>query len=170
MKRATLLATVFCAASIVATSSAQAADTPDQAAIKKILNDGCAAFVNGDSKGAISLYLSNYPKFMVFDIAPPREKNYDQVKAFNDQMLAATDGKPTCVYEEINPVILTPTYAYSTAILHSTGKLKNGSSFDFRERATDVWKKVKGEWKVMHEHNSVPVDVMTGKADLTVAP
>jgi ketosteroid isomerase-like protein len=48
--------------------------------------------------------------------------------------------------------------------------LKGGASFDFNERTTDIYKKVDGTWRVMHEHNSVPVDIITGKADLLSTP
>jgi ketosteroid isomerase-like protein len=48
--------------------------------------------------------------------------------------------------------------------------MKDGKSFHFRERSTDLWKKVDGKWRVMHEHNSVPVDVITGVADLESKP
>jgi ketosteroid isomerase-like protein len=37
-------------------------------------------------------------------------------------------------------------------------------------RLTDVLRKVKGKWLIVHEHVSVPVDVATGKADLTSKP
>ena len=90
--------------------------------------------------------------------------------AFNRQLVDLTDGKPVCVYEEIHPVILTKTYAYSFAILNVAGKLKDGHSFHFRERSTDVWQKIHGKWRVMHEHNSVPVDIFTGTADLDAKP
>jgi hypothetical protein len=33
-------------------------------------------------------------------------------------------------------------------------------------RTTDCVRKVKGKWLIVHEHNSVPVDPATGKADL----
>jgi ketosteroid isomerase-like protein len=146
---------------------ALAGTAADEAAIEKILNDGCASFVSGEAATSVDLYLKDVT---VFDIAPPRMKTHDQVVAFNKALLDAVAGHPTCVYEEIHPVILTPKYAYSWAVLYTTGKLKDGKQFAFRERSTDVWEKVAGHWRVMHEHNSVPVDVFTGTADLESKP
>jgi ketosteroid isomerase-like protein len=119
------------------------------------------------SAESVDLYADD---IVVYDIAPPRQKNHDQVVAFNRKLIEMTDGKPTCVYEEIHPVILSKRHAYSFALLYVSGKLKDGRSFRFRERSTDVWQKVKGRWRVIHEHNSVPVDVITGAADLESKP
>jgi ketosteroid isomerase-like protein len=37
-------------------------------------------------------------------------------------------------------------------------------------RLTDVLREINGKWLIVHEHVSVPVDVATGKADLTSKP
>jgi len=143
------------------------ADTKDETAIKRILNEGCAAWIAGKAEQSVDLYLENVT---VYDISPPRQKNHDQVVQFNKQLAEMTVGSPICVYEEIHPVMLTENFAYSTAIVHAAGKTKDGKTFDFHERSTDVWKKVHGKWRVMHEHNSVPVNVITGMADLESVP
>ena len=33
-------------------------------------------------------------------------------------------------------------------------------------RQTDVWRKTNGQWKLIHQHVSYPIDVKTGKADM----
>jgi len=159
-----LLATI---ALLACAGTARADVATDKAAIIKELNAGCAAFISGNAKASIAFYL---PNVLVFDVAPPRQKDFGMVEKFNQQMLSMVVGKPVCIYEEIDPVILTPEYAYSTSILHTSGKIKGSGSFDFRERSTDIYQKVDGVWRVMHEHNSVPVNVMTGQADLLSTP
>jgi len=160
---------LMCVLTVCAMCSAELAeaDTEDEAAIKRILNEGCAAWVAGKPEQSVDLYLKNVT---VFDVSPPRQKNHDQVVEFNRQLAELTVGAPICVYEEIHPVVLTKNYAYSTGILHASGKMKDGKTFDFRERSTDIWKKVNGKWRVMHEHNSVPANVITGIADLKSEP
>jgi ketosteroid isomerase-like protein len=148
-------------------AAAAQAQTADQVQITKELNDGCAAFIAGDYEKATDFYL---PSIMVYDIAPPRQKDYATVEKFNKALGSAVTGKVTCVYSDINVVMLTDEYAYSTAMIHTAGHLKGGASFDFNERTTDIYKKVDGVWRVMHEHNSVPVDIITGKADLLNTP
>jgi len=159
--RISLLALIIIPASIAL------ADSMDASAIKKTLQDGCQAWIDGKAVESVDFYM---PDVIVYDIAPPLQKTLAQVAEFNKQLSAITVGTPTCIYEEIHPVILTKTYAYSIAILYAAGTLKDGKSFHFRERSTDIWKKVDGKWRIMHEHNSVPVDVMSGLADLGSKP
>jgi ketosteroid isomerase-like protein len=47
---------------------------------------------------------------------------------------------------------------------------KDGKKADITFRLTDVYRKINGKWLVVHEHVSVPVDVGTGKADLSPKP
>ena len=41
-----------------------------------------------------------------------------------------------------------------------------GKPVDTIFRVTDVWRKEKGGWKIIHSHISVPVDLASGKADM----
>ena len=49
-------------------------------------------------------------------------------------------------------------------------KGKDGNPIDMTLRLTDVLREINGKWLIVHEHVSVPVDVATGKADLTSKP
>jgi ketosteroid isomerase-like protein len=49
-------------------------------------------------------------------------------------------------------------------------KRKDGNPIDVNIRVTDVLRKAKGKWLIVHEHVSVPVDLATGKADLASKP
>ena len=60
--------------------------------------------------------------------------------------------------------------AYSHSIQHVAGTDKQGKKLDLTVRVTDVYKKVRGRWHIVHEHVSVPVDLETGKPDLTSKP
>lgn len=60
--------------------------------------------------------------------------------------------------------------AYSHDIERWTGTDKQGRKVDITARVTDVYKKIKGHWLVVHEHNSFPVDFDSGQADLNSKP
>jgi uncharacterized protein (TIGR02246 family) len=60
--------------------------------------------------------------------------------------------------------------AYSHSIQHVAGTDKQGKKLDLTVRVTDVYKKAHGRWLIAHEHVSVPVDLDTGKPDLTSKP
>jgi len=57
--------------------------------------------------------------------------------------------------------------AYGHGIFRTSGPDKAGRPLDLTVRVTDVFKKISGEWLVIHEHVSWPVDIETGKADLS---
>jgi len=60
--------------------------------------------------------------------------------------------------------------AYGHSIQRVAGTNKQGKKLDLTVRVTDVYKKINGNWLVIHEHVSVPVDLETGKPDLTSKP
>jgi len=45
-----------------------------------------------------------------------------------------------------------------------------GAPLDMTLRATDGYTKKDGKWLIAHEHLSVPVDLATGKGDLSSKP
>ena len=58
----------------------------------------------------------------------------------------------------------------ATYIVHLTGKRKDGNAMDVTMRITDVLRKVDETWLIVHERVSVPVELASGKADLTSKP
>ena len=60
--------------------------------------------------------------------------------------------------------------AYSHSIQAVIMTAKDGSKFRLTVRVTDDLRKVDGKWLITQEHVSVPVDLGTGKADLTSKP
>ena len=44
--------------------------------------------------------------------------------------------------------------------------MKSGVELSIHGRGTDVFRKIDGQWKIVHEHFSVPADPITGKAEL----
>ena len=59
---------------------------------------------------------------------------------------------------------------FSHSIQHLTGTDTKGQPVDVTVRVTDVYRKIKGNWLIVHEHVSVPVDLNTGKPDLSSKP
>lgn len=154
---------------LLATSQASLAATSDENQIKAALHNGCKAFVAGDVEGMMAP-LWDDPRFVDFDFSPPREKNYAELKKANIAVGDMFEGIPICEYLEIRPVMLSKDAAYSMSIMRAGGKLKNGPPMDFTIRSTNVWRKIKGKWTIIHEHNSFPANPVTGEADLQSKP
>ena len=47
---------------------------------------------------------------------------------------------------------------------------KEGKQSTFTFRVTYVYRKIEGKWRIVHEHASLPVDLMTGRAELSSQP
>ena len=47
---------------------------------------------------------------------------------------------------------------------------RRGNKLDLTVRVTDVYKRARGRWLIIHEHVSVPVDLDTDKPDLASKP
>jgi ketosteroid isomerase-like protein len=60
--------------------------------------------------------------------------------------------------------------AFSHSIQRAVVTDKDGKKADITFRLTDVYRNVNGKWLIVHEHVSVPVDLATGKADLSSKP
>jgi ketosteroid isomerase-like protein len=50
------------------------------------------------------------------------------------------------------------------------GSDKQRKKLDLTVRVTHVYKKVHGRWQIIHDHVAVPVDLETGKPDLSSKP
>ena len=60
--------------------------------------------------------------------------------------------------------------SYSHSIQRVSGTETKGWPIDLTVRLTDVYRKINGNWLIVHEHVSVPVDLNTNKPDLASKP
>jgi ketosteroid isomerase-like protein len=60
--------------------------------------------------------------------------------------------------------------AYGYSFQHYLAKTKTGAPRDVTVRVTDVYRKSGGNWLIVQEHVSVPVDPQTGKGDFQAKP
>lgn len=103
----------------------------------------------------------------VYDFVPPLQ--YKGVTAvhddFNNFFSNAKDAKGEFV-ELV--VVADGKMGMARSIQHFTWKDKDDKAQEATIRVTDVFHKVKGEWKVMHSHVSVPVDPKTGAGQMNL--
>jgi ketosteroid isomerase-like protein len=105
----------------------------------------------------------------VYDIAPPLQ--FKGVKAvhedFDQFFKSATDLKGELV--EL-AVVAEGNMAMARSIQHFTWKDKDGKAVAMTIRVTDVFHKVKGDWKAIHSHISIPVDLKTNQGQVNLKP
>jgi ketosteroid isomerase-like protein len=102
---------------------------------------------------------------VVYDVSPPLEfsgakavrgdldntfANFVDAKGKFVELHVITDGKLGIAY----------------SVQHFTWKTKDGKPMEGTFRVTDVLHRVDGQWKVIHSHVSVPVNLSTGKAEM----
>ncbi|MGD0120844.1 MAG: nuclear transport factor 2 family protein [Candidatus Binatus sp.] len=106
---------------------------------------------------------------VVYDINTPRE--FDGPKALRADFQPFFDNFKNPKYEYSNErVIIAGKLAFTNLIVHMTATDKSGKAVDMTWRATNVWRKENGTWKIIHAHYSVPVDMASGKADMQSKP
>lgn len=98
---------------------------------------------------------------------PPRQ--YVGATAFRKDWEGLLAAYPASIHAEVSDwkTETDGSLAYGHGIFRTSGPEKAGRPLDLTVRVADVYKQVSGKWLVIHEHVSFPVDVETGKADLS---
>ena len=168
----TRTATAIAAAIAMATSMPMVpaqAGSSDEGAIRTLESRFAAAVNAKDIDAIMKVYVPD-ESLLVFDVVPPRQ--YAGAKAYRkdwEGFLALFNGSPKFEITDLNVVAVGP-LGYGHSIQRVSGTDAKGQPIDLTVRVTDVYRKVKGNWLVAHEHVSVPVDLDTGKPDLASKP
>ena len=113
--------------------------------------------------------LSVWSALTILSLASPaRADAKADIPALDDRFVAAVKAKDLDATMKV--YVPAADLAYSHSIQHVAGADKKGKKLDLTVRVTDVYKKISGNWLVIHEHVSVPVDLDTGKPDLASKP
>lgn len=162
-KRITTAMITMAAATASLTGSAlQASVAADEAAILKALEDSCRGFKVGDLEASIAPY---HVDSHIFDMPPPQQRNYAELKETLRKFISSIATPPSCGYRDVFIKVYGDN-AYAHYIMPVQAQLKDGRKVDFEGRATDIFERSGGKWLIVHEHLSVPVDMITGLAEL----
>ncbi len=73
---------------------------------------------------------------------------------------------------EISDLTVVPSYdvAFCYGLHHVAGTTKTGQKIDMWWRATQGFRRIDGDWRIVHEHSSVPVDMKSGKGSVDLKP
>ena len=150
--------------SVPATAQANSADRNAIQALYKNFTD---AFNKKDANAIMAFY--SHDTF-VFDIVPPRQYDgWDAYKKDWDDTFAMLPGPASTTVTDLNITVAGPV-AYTHYIVDGTVTDKEGKQKHLVVRSTDVLRKEKGKWLIVLEHNSFPVDLATGQADVLSKP
>jgi len=141
----------------------------DDAKIKALEDQFAAAFNAKDVDAIMKVYIPDDSLF-VFDVVPPRQ--YVGAKAYRkdwEDLFASLKGPMKFEITDLKITTVGPV-GYSHSIQHVNSTDAKGQPVDLTVRVTDVYRKSKGNWLIVQEHVSVPVDLGTGKPDFSSKP
>ena len=106
------------------------------------------------------------PSTVLFDYLSPGVTTLDELRE-TAANLADHATAVTFAYPKVTVRVLSEDVAFSMAYSQVQATLEDGSLMSVNSRVTNVWQRIDGAWRAVHEHSSVPVDVSTATADLT---
>jgi ketosteroid isomerase-like protein len=104
-------------------------------------------------------------ELVVYDLQTPREFDGPAAVRADFQNYFDTAKNPKAEFLSLH-VITDGKLGVAESVQHFTYTDKSGKSIDSIFRQTDVWRKEKGGWKIIHSHISFPTDMASGKADM----
>ena len=139
----------------------------DEAGIRQQIDKLVEALRATDLEAVKSIYA---PDMVSFDVGPPLQVVGVEAKAKNWIEVFTAFRHP--IDYEIRGLSITVDgdLAVAHSINRLQGTLKNGNRSGFWVRATFCWQRIGGEWLVVHDHASVPLDVATGRGVVDLEP
>jgi ketosteroid isomerase-like protein len=160
-----LIAVIVSATSLIPFAAMAARN--DDAQIRSLEARFAKAVAAKDIDAVMKVYS---PHVFVFDVIPPRQ--YVGAAAYRADWKGFLAGFAGPVKMQITDLVVSTDgmVGYGHSIQRASGVDAKGNAVDLTVRVTDVYRKHAGAWSIVQEHVSVPVDLDTGKADLTSKP
>jgi ketosteroid isomerase-like protein len=139
----------------------------EEADIRKQIQELAEAVRAMEIEGVKSIYA---PDMVTFDIVPPLQHSRAEAKWKNWADVFAAYQHPLGYEIRDLTIAVGDDVAFGRSLNRISGTLKSGKRSDFWLRWTTCFQKAQGNWRIVHDHVSVPLDMATGKAVLDLAP
>jgi ketosteroid isomerase-like protein len=139
----------------------------DDADIRRQLDIHLKALRDMDLDGVMSMYA---PDIVSFDLDPPLMYAGLEAKRKRWTEVLAMFQPPLRYQIRDFTLTLADDLAFGHSLNRVNGTLKNGRPIDYWVRWTACFRKIDGDWLVVHEQVSVPVDLASGRAVLDLKP
>jgi ketosteroid isomerase-like protein len=136
-----------------------AAQERDAASIRALFELAAAAFLHRDLDALMALYVHDNSLF-VFDVTrqSPQHVGWDEYRAALAGLFAAIKD-PTAFAMRDLQVTVAGDVAYAHSVQEWTAELVKAGTRHVAVRVTDVLRKIHGDWLIVQEHVSLPVDI-----------
>ena len=139
----------------------------DEADIRQRIEAGVAAVRAEDLEGVMALYA---PDVVSFDIGSPLRSAGAEAKRRAWLEVFAIYQRPLGYQVRDLSITVGDDVAFGHSVNRISAVLKNGDKIGFWLRWTTCFAKIKGNWLIVHDHVSVPVDPQTRTALLDLRP
>ncbi len=149
----------------IATTNEQA-----EAEIRELVSSFLEALRASDVDRIMAHYA---PEIVAFDAI--RELQFKGIEAYRKQWewcvsyCPGSGGTPKMEIHDLK-VVANGDVAFSHHLNNITMKLKDGEVVNFWNRITACYRRIDGEWKIVHDHCSHPMEPETGKALFEAKP
>lgn len=138
-----------------------------EAQIRALIAEQAEAIRAKDVTGSVSAYASDV---LLFDVVNPlRSVGAGALRRRLAQWFASFAGPIGYELRDL-AIAADAEVAFSHGLHQVRGTTTDGHELDMWWRATVCWRRVDGDWKISHQHASVPFDVGSGQASLDLAP
>jgi ketosteroid isomerase-like protein len=164
MKRADKILTALVVIALVTWGFARSAEaaSADEKAITGVEQKLAAA---PNAQEAMKYYDPS-DQVVVLDMSGPPREHVGQKEVRADLEKAFVGMKDLKVQFIELKVITDGKLGYARSVQRFTATGPNGKPVDITFRETDLLHKVHGQWRILEQHISVPVDLASGKADM----
>ncbi|HEY7059858.1 MAG TPA: nuclear transport factor 2 family protein [Chloroflexota bacterium] len=144
---------------------AQTAPAVEEAQVHELVERRVAAV---RAKNVDALLFSYAPDIVMFNLAPPLLATGTDRHGL-ETWLASFQGPIGYELRDLR-VTVGVGVAFSHSLNRLSGTRTDGQQVDMWSRATVCYRKLGNQWLVVHEHNSVPFDMETGRALVDLQP
>ena len=131
------------------------------AEIRDLLEQRAAATRAKDADGATAMFAHEVVTFDV--VAPLQHVGVESVRQRTRDWFATFDGAIGYEMHDLR-VAADEHVAFASCVYQVSGTLHSGDELGMSVRATFCLHRIDGEWRITHEHDSVPFDPSTEKA------
>jgi ketosteroid isomerase-like protein len=154
----------------IKTNSSTLSNSIDDVAAIRALEERFAAAVGaGDVDGIMKNYIPDQT-LHVFDVVSRKEYyGADAYRADWVDFFTHYKGAPKMIVSDLG-ITADANVAFSHSLMTTKGTDIQGNPVDRTVRVSAGYRKINGNWLIVHEHISVPVNFMTGKFETVPKP
>ncbi|MFA9479943.1 SgcJ/EcaC family oxidoreductase [Phycisphaerales bacterium AB-hyl4] len=138
----------------------------NEARIRELVNSWVHAIREKDVDAVMRFYAS---QMTAFDAVPPLRISLEEYRHNWEQCFAFTKGELSFEVRDLT-VFAGDDVAFAHCLTNIRGMGGDGESHDFWARTTLCFRKLDGEWRIAHTHDSAPFDCETGNALMDLKP